>query len=113
MVRRILTKRKERVVSEDSIRYIGVGGVPHIREMGNSIRRNTSAWRVEKPVLVKEKCIKCRICWMVCPDHAMHIGRNGYPVWDYHVCKGCLLCYNECPVKAIEKMRDLHEEDSA
>jgi len=34
------------------------------------------------------------------------------PVFDYHVCKGCLICKQECPVKAISADLDSHEDEN-
>ncbi len=64
----------------------------------------TGTWRVFRPVIDKEKCIKCWFCWIYCPDAA--IAKNEYPEVDYDYCKGCGICANECPVKAIEMRRE-------
>lgn len=93
---------------EKSLKYERVKGIPHVREPGNSVRRKTGEWRIFKPVIDHKKCIKCKNCWLVCPDSA--IDWKGKPVIDYQLCKGCLVCYNECPVKAISKTNDKHEK---
>lgn len=64
----------------------------------------TGTWRVFRPTIDLEKCIKCWRCWIFCPDAA--IARNEYPVIDYDYCKGCGICANECPVNAIEMGRE-------
>ncbi len=64
----------------------------------------TGTWRVFKPVIDTGKCIKCWRCWIFCPDAA--ISRNEYPSIDYEYCKGCGICSNVCPVKAIEMRRE-------
>ena len=93
------------------------GGV--ITEPGNSMENKTGSWRVFKPVINYEKCIRCMICWQFCPEPAIFkvkdeeekkkydapkdaIKRLPAPVIDYDYCKGCGICYNECPVKAID-----------
>ena len=53
-------------------------------------------------------CFDCEQCWLMCPDSA--IGWKGKPVWKERVCKGCMICREVCPAKAIGKERDLHED---
>ncbi|MEM4035441.1 MAG: 4Fe-4S binding protein [Fervidicoccaceae archaeon] len=83
-----------------------------VRELGNSASIDRSDWRLERPVRDQEKCIRCRLCWIYCPDGAVleldkpYINRNGrrYEVtyeFDYRLCKGCGICAEECTVKAI------------
>ena len=74
------------------------GGV--INEPGSSKKNKTGGWRTRKPIILREKCIKCGKCWVFCPDNAIKI-RNGAPVIDYDYCKGCLICVQQCPVRAI------------
>jgi pyruvate ferredoxin oxidoreductase delta subunit len=66
----------------------------------------TGDWRGEdKPVLNNEKCTRCLICWIYCPDIA--INWNGKDVAiNYDFCKGCGICAKECPVEAIEMMKE-------
>lgn len=92
---------------EMKARYIGDAGVPVIREPGNAAEVKKGTWRTYKPIFVKEKCTKCKLCFIYCPEAA--IRWNDGPEWDYDLCSGCMICYNECNFKAIEKKRDLHE----
>ena len=92
------------MIEEKNIRYENVRGIPHLREPGNSVRSGVSAWRILKPVWDMKKCIKCKKCWLVCPDAA--IKWKGKPVWDGRVCKGCLVCVGECPVNAIKSVKN-------
>jgi len=34
------------------------------------------------------------------------LDEESYPVFDYDYCKGCGICANECPTKAIEMVRE-------
>jgi len=49
-----------------------------ITEAGNGSFRKTGDWRTERPILDKEKCIKCALCWIYCPDAAIKPGEDGY-----------------------------------
>ena len=49
------------------------------------------------------------ICWSVCPDNAVITKGAKFIKFDYTKCKGCLLCLNECPVKAIKSEREKNE----
>ena len=67
------------MIEESKLKYEGTKGVPHMDTPGNSVKVRTGDWRVFKPV------------------------------WDPQVCKGCLICVEVCPQKAITSVRDLHE----
>lgn len=83
-----------------------MGGV--IVNPGNSILKDHSASRRgQAPKFIKENCIQCGYCDMVCPDFCF--------VWktesssstpqlvglDYQYCKGCAKCTMVCPVEAL------------
>jgi pyruvate ferredoxin oxidoreductase delta subunit len=61
---------------------------------------------VQRPVINTELCTPCKrgaeacfICWLYCPDCV--ISRTIPPTIDYEYCKGCAICAEECPTKAI------------
>ena len=64
---------------------------------------HTGSWRTFRPVIDHIKCIKCSICWRVCPDAAIYVDKEEKYQVNYDYCKGCLICVHECPVKAINK----------
>lgn len=72
-----------------------------ITEAGNASFRKTGDWRTERPILDKEKCIKCALCWVYCPDAAIKPSEEGYYESDLHYCKGCGICASVCPAGAI------------
>ena len=92
------------------------GGI--VIEPGNSVNRLTGDWRILRPVINQDKCIRCMICWVYCPDSVIHVidkpyttskGRR-YDVTleiDYGHCKGCGICVEECPVDAIDFVEEV------
>ncbi len=73
----------------------------YITEPGNSVKFKTGTWRAFKPVLDKEKCVKCGICYIVCPDACYTKDEDGYFIVNLDYCKGCGICSHECPRKCI------------
>ncbi len=80
-----------------------------ITSPGNSNIRRTGDWSIYKPVIDYDKCTKCMICYVYCPDSAITIDKSGYPVVNYNACKGCNICYTECPTKTITIARRIKE----
>jgi pyruvate ferredoxin oxidoreductase gamma subunit len=74
---------------------------PSIYALGNSPERHTGNWRQFRPVLHQELCTQCWICFVRCPEGAITLDANEYPVVDYDECKGCLLCVHDCPTHAF------------
>ncbi len=62
----------------------------------------TGDWRSQTPVIDQEKCSQkesCLLCWLYCPDGV--ISREFPLEIDLEYCKGCGICAQECPRKAI------------
>lgn len=64
----------------------------------------TGSWRVQRPV-VNDKCTKCGLCVMYCPDASIEKTDNGIK-FNLDFCKGCGICENECPLRAITMVRE-------
>jgi len=62
-------------------------------------------WRVQRPVVDENKCVKCWLCESYCPEIAITKSHTG-PLFDMRFCKGCGICSNECPTKAIEMKKE-------
>ncbi|MEM3205278.1 MAG: 4Fe-4S binding protein [Candidatus Micrarchaeaceae archaeon] len=61
----------------------------------------TGTWRVQKPIVDYDKCTRCKICIIFCPENTIDQRADTAPDIDYNYCKGCGVCANLCPVKAI------------
>ncbi|NLY39305.1 MAG: 4Fe-4S binding protein [Firmicutes bacterium] len=72
---------------------------------------NTGSFRIERPVVDYDKCIKCGICARNCPGNIIEIKKEQKECVeiDYYYCKGCGICANECPQKAIAMVRERGE----
>ncbi len=71
----------------------------------------TGKWRIFRPVVDREKCNKCQICWMYCPDAVITLDEEGIPKMDLVYCKGCLICEQVCPAKAITRIRETEAKE--
>jgi len=74
---------------------------PGIGEAGK-----TGEWRTVRPVINHKKCLpaksnkhSCFQCWLYCPEAV--ISRTVPVNIDYNYCKGCGICSQVCPAKAI------------
>ena len=83
--------------SEPLWKKLPIGGL--LLEPGSALKYKTGDWRSSRPVIDKEKCTNCLLCWIYCPDSAISCEKP--PKVDYRYCKGCGICANECPRKAI------------
>jgi len=71
----------------------------------------TGDWRDLKPVIDDRKCVpvirnkpSCFLCWLYCPEGVVSAG---FPIKiDYDYCKGCGICAEECPAKAISMVEE-------
>ncbi len=67
----------------------------------------TGDWRSLRPVIDQARCIPsvknkpaCFLCWLYCPEGVVE---TTIPVEiDLEYCKGCGICAEECPAKAID-----------
>ncbi len=61
----------------------------------------TAAWRTLRPEIDQRRCTRCNFCWKFCPDVAIELNAEGFPVVHLEHCKGCGICAAECPPGAI------------
>lgn len=77
-----------------------------IRDPGNAAALKTGDWRTLVPVLDEEKCIKCTLCAIYCPEFCISEQADGLFRPDLTYCKGCGICANECPKSAISMVME-------
>ena len=90
--------------SKTPINKLTIGG--NIYQAGNAKDFKTGDWRSVRPIYIKEKCKQCGLCFPVCPEDAIPVGKDMLrkeSAYDY--CKGCGICAKVCPFGAIE-MKD-------
>ena len=70
-------------------------------EPGNARQYQTGYWRSQRPTYNFDRCIKCGICQMFCPEGCVEQNSEGYFEADMFHCKGCGICARECWTKVI------------
>ena len=66
----------------------------------------TGTWRSQRPTYDFNKCIKCGICSIFCPEGCISQNAEGYFEADLYYCKGCGICAVECPTKVITMVEE-------
>jgi len=82
------------------IKYETVDDIPiMVVSTGCMLINKTGGWRSVRPIIDREKCTSCMVCWKFCPDVCITPKEN--PEIDLDYCKGCGICAEECPKGAI------------
>lgn len=66
----------------------------------------TGTWRADRPIFDENKCIRCGVCYIFCPEGCVSQGENGYFRADLDYCKGCGICAHECWPRAITMVEE-------
>jgi pyruvate ferredoxin oxidoreductase delta subunit len=77
-----------------------------VTEPGNAAQYKTGDWRSQKPTYDFNKCIKCGLCQIYCPEGCIHQNDEGYFEADMFYCKGCGICARECPTTVIAMVEE-------
>jgi len=72
-----------------------------VTEPGNAAIYKTGDWKSQRSVWNFDRCIKCGICYLFCPEGCITQRKDGYFEGDMYYCKGCGICQRECPTGAI------------
>jgi len=77
-----------------------------VTELGSSREYRTGDWRSQRPTYNFNKCIKCGLCQIYCPEGCIGQNAEGYFQSNLFWCKGCGICSRECPTKVISMVNE-------
>ena len=72
-----------------------------VTEPGNAAAYRTGDWRSQIPTYDFNRCLKCGMCQLYCPEGCVKMNPEGYFEADLYYCKGCGICARECPTYVI------------
>ena len=73
---------------------------------GSASEYHTGSWRAKRPLWENEKCIKCGVCYIYCPEGCITEGADGFFDANLDYCKGCGICAHECWPGAIKMVNE-------
>jgi pyruvate ferredoxin oxidoreductase delta subunit len=73
---------------------------PHSKPV-KGVAGKTGLWRTQKPIVDANKCTRCYQCEIFCPGICIRVEAESGAVIDYDYCKGCGICADVCPARAI------------
>ena len=83
---------------------IEVGAI--FTEPGTTAEYKTGDWRSQAPTYNLDRCIKCGICQLFCPEGCIEQNEDGYFTANLYWCKGCGICARECPTGVISMVEE-------
>ena len=95
-----MTKPENEITWKD----LEIGSI--VTKPGNASQYQTGDWRSQKPIVDKDKCNKCTLCFIYCPEGCIERDADGYFEANLFYCKGCGICATECPKKAINMVEE-------
>ena len=88
---------------------------PAAERRASQVTEVTLAYSREQALAEADRCMSCGVCngcdncYIVCPDVSVmrDTRQNGHYSIRTHYCKGCLVCVQECPTGALERVPEL------
>jgi Pyruvate/2-oxoacid:ferredoxin oxidoreductase delta subunit len=88
---------------------------PAAARRASQVTEVTLAYSREQALAEADRCMSCGVCngcdncYIVCPDVSVmrDTRQNGHYSIRTHYCKGCLVCVQECPTGALERVPEL------
>jgi pyruvate ferredoxin oxidoreductase gamma subunit len=77
-----------------------------LTEAGSAKQYRTGDWKSEHPVWDHQRCIKCGICYLFCPEGCIREKEDAYFEANLYYCKGCGICARECWTEAITMVEE-------
>jgi len=77
-----------------------------VTKPGNASQYQTGDWRSQRPIFNTDRCIKCGICYLFCPEGCIEQNTDGYFEANLFYCKGCGICTRECWTEAITMVEE-------
>ena len=90
--------------SELTWKDLEIGSI--VTEPGSASQYQTGGWRSQKPIHNFDKCIKCGMCYIFCPEGCIDQNNEGYFEANLFYCKGCGICARECWTRAITMVEE-------
>jgi Pyruvate/2-oxoacid:ferredoxin oxidoreductase delta subunit len=88
------------------------GGKGYVPERNPYFKKFTT--RTMRPVIDFDKCVKCTLCWIQCPDSCFDVTPDGLYDANMEACCGCGVCEAVCPAKdCVTMVREDAFEDNA
>jgi pyruvate ferredoxin oxidoreductase delta subunit len=77
-----------------------------VTEPGSARKYQSGTWRSQRPTYNFNRCIKCGLCAMFCPEGCIGQNKDGNFEADLYYCKGCGICARECWPKVITMVEE-------
>jgi pyruvate ferredoxin oxidoreductase delta subunit len=88
------------------------GGGGYVPERNPYFKKFTT--RTMRPVIDFDRCVKCTLCWLQCPDSCFDVTPDGLYDANMEACCGCGVCEAVCPAKdCITMVSESVFEDNA